>query len=404
MARIYDLELLKDIDILYDNEIILYGAGDYGERAKKLLEEIDISVLGFGDSNKMKWGGVVGDKKIFSLHEISEKISKKTIIIITVADVNAVEQIDETLREYGLSKIKFYTYFALKNTIKIHIDDKRIPKEYKERVKIEKMVCRAYVMTSLELDGLAMIQDIILCNKSILILQPGKVGSKAVKVGLERKGMHCIHAHMLADTPLGCQRMLEERLEGVKLLNKPEDKVKIISLIRDPIGRDISKFFQGFSLEYRLQNDVGTGIYEGIEAYLKENVEVGEGGWIFEWFNREIKNVLGIDVYQSEFDKEKGCQIIRKGNVELLLIKTERLNECQEIIGRFAGVKNFKLAKENVGNNKPYKFAYNEVIRTLKIPKQIIDFYYKGNKYMDHFYTMEEKEEFAKKWHRVGGL
>lgn len=91
MARIYDLELLKDIDILYDNEIILYGAGDYGERAKKLLEEIDISVLGFGDSNKMKWGGVVGEKKIFSLHEMDEKISKKTIVIIAVADVNDVE-------------------------------------------------------------------------------------------------------------------------------------------------------------------------------------------------------------------------------------------------------------------------------------------------------------------------
>lgn len=129
--------------------------------------------MGFGDSNKMKWGDIE-DKKIFSLREISERINKNTIIIITVANVNDVEQIVETLRECGLSETKFYTYFALENTIKIHIDDKRILREYKERVKIEKMVCRAYIMSSLELDGLAMIQDIILCNKSILILQPGK--------------------------------------------------------------------------------------------------------------------------------------------------------------------------------------------------------------------------------------
>lgn len=54
---IKDLELLENINVLYDNEIILYGSGDYGKRAKKLLEEINIPILGFGDSNKIKWGG-----------------------------------------------------------------------------------------------------------------------------------------------------------------------------------------------------------------------------------------------------------------------------------------------------------------------------------------------------------
>lgn len=102
---------------------------------------------------------------------------------------------------------------------------------------------------------------------------------------------------MLVDTPLGCKRMLKERLEGAKLLNIPKDKVKIISLIRDPVSRDISHFFQGFSLEYRLRDDVGASVYEGIDAHLKENAKVGDWGWIFEWFNKEIKNVLGIDVY-----------------------------------------------------------------------------------------------------------
>lgn len=60
MVKIHDLELLEDINILYDNEIILYGAGDYGKRAKRLLEKINISILGFGDSSEEKWGGYRG--------------------------------------------------------------------------------------------------------------------------------------------------------------------------------------------------------------------------------------------------------------------------------------------------------------------------------------------------------
>lgn len=58
MVKIHDLELLENINILYDNKIILYGAGDYGRRAKKLLEKINIPVLGFGDSSKEKWEGL----------------------------------------------------------------------------------------------------------------------------------------------------------------------------------------------------------------------------------------------------------------------------------------------------------------------------------------------------------
>jgi len=82
----------------------------------------------------------------------------------------------------------------------------------------------------------------------------------------------------------------------------------------------------------------------------------------------------------------------------LLLIKTEKLNDCQDIIGQFVGVEDFKLVKDNVGNKKISKFAYDEVLRTIEIPEDVIDFYYKGNKAMDHFYTESEKEKFMMKW------
>lgn len=57
MMKVKDLDLLKNIDILFENEIVLYGAGNCGRKASQLLEKIKAPVLGFGDSNVNKWGG-----------------------------------------------------------------------------------------------------------------------------------------------------------------------------------------------------------------------------------------------------------------------------------------------------------------------------------------------------------
>lgn len=58
MLKIRDLEMLEDIDLVYKNKIVLYGAGDYGRRALKLLGQLEIPVYGVCDSNESLWGGV----------------------------------------------------------------------------------------------------------------------------------------------------------------------------------------------------------------------------------------------------------------------------------------------------------------------------------------------------------
>ena len=56
MVKVKDLDLLKKMDILFENEIILYGAGNCGRKACQLLRKIKIPILGFGDSNVNIWG------------------------------------------------------------------------------------------------------------------------------------------------------------------------------------------------------------------------------------------------------------------------------------------------------------------------------------------------------------
>ena len=87
--------------------------------------------------------------------------------------------------------------------------------------------------------------------------------------------------------------------------------------------------------------------FEGVKRFLETEKKTGNCGAVFEWFNVELKEPLGLDIYQYEFDKMRGYQIIEKDNIELLLIKLEKLDECSEVIGRFVGKDNFSIVKSN---------------------------------------------------------
>ena len=118
----------------------------------------------------------------------------------------------------------------------------------------------------------------------------------------------------------------------------------------------------------------------------------------FEWYLKEFKNILDINIYEYPFDKEKGYSIIEKDGISLLLMKTERLNDLESVIGKFLGVEKFKLAEGNMAQNKKYKIAYQNYLQNVRIPQAFYNYYYCNNQYMDHFYTKEEKDVFYQKW------
>ena len=60
--------------------------------------------------------------------------------------------------------------------------------------------------------------------------------------------------------------------------------------------------------------------------------------------------------------------------------------------------KNFELIYGNNAEEKGYKYIYDDYKRNVKIPYQFYDYYYRNNKYMDHFYTEDEKRNFYKRW------
>jgi hypothetical protein len=175
-------------------------------------------------------------------------------------------------------------------------------------------------------------------------------------------------------------------------------------MIREPIGRLVSEIFfwavrRGApevlaNLRDRPFVDSISEIMwfrEGPSSHKQSNPLV--------WLDRELRGVFGIDVYTHPFDKGKGYTIIKQGNIELLLMKLEKLNTLESVVAGFVGAPRFKLCNVNEAKNEPYKYIYEQVKRTIDIPHEHLEYYYEDPR-LRHFYSDEEIDAFKRKWER----
>lgn len=406
MSKIKDLDLIENIDILFEKDIIIYGAGNYGKKSIEILEEAGFSVLAVCDSAVEKWGGCFCEQyKIISPIELSKICKEKNIaIIITMSNPEYVKQVLKMLDYCGMEYMDCYTYFAMKYVLSF--DNVKIKFSESYRKKIEYVNISNFEWEKkclLKSDRFQVINELIVSNP-IIVYQPSKVGSSTVTSSLVKAGVNVTHTHSINSSwypewMMGYKVSQTEEIElGIEILRSLKN-VKIITLIREPIGRDISQFFQAFTHDVIMKTKHNVpDILKGLNSFIDDCSSFGELGYEFEWFNNEIKEVFGVDVYKHNFDKEKGYQVIKEKNVEILIIKMEKLNQCEEIISQFVGIDQLKLEVRNAGKDKPYYFTYKNAKEQIKIPGQVIDRYYKNNPAMSHFYTEKEKNDFLRQW------
>ena len=117
-----------------------------------------------------------------------------------------------------------------------------------------------------------------------------------------------------------------------------------------------------------------------------------------EWFNGEIKDVFGPDVFDHPFKKQRGYQIIRSGNIDLLLLKLEQLNACyQQAFQEFLGVDIPELKNTHVTELDPAKPMYADFVKNTSFPEHYLDRMYSSD-FAQHFYSEDEISVFRDKW------
>jgi hypothetical protein len=266
----------------------------------------------------------------------------------------------------------------------------------------------------------------------LLIYTMGKVGSSRVLHSLKMLDLDrpIYHLHSLAPEPL---RELEIELEAAfpdpqalvslhhvwrcqyvlsKLADHPEDKMQAISLIRDPLARNLSNFFQHIQVE-NLPATSGGQRWKLTSSFFDFQIVAGEEGLAalielyFDkewhdfpalWIDRELGGVLGIDVYATPFPRDQGYAIYHSPQANLLLIRLRDLNRCaSQALQEFLGLDAFELVNANVGETKAYVDVYRAFKAQIAFPASYLDRIYNSG-FARHFYGEAERQELRDRW------
>jgi hypothetical protein len=236
----------------------------------------------------------------------------------------------------------------------------------------------------------------------------GKVASSSVYTSLKMTtNLDVYHIHRL--NPQNIKLVKEEHLkrgdsppldhEGLylykNLIRHGKKSVKIITLIREPISRNISAFFQNLESFERIKNAHNV---VSIEQLVADFIRLYNHDVPLTWFNVELFKTTGVDVYQHSFPYEKGYQVIDAPPYCLLIIRHDLEDKLKEkCIAEFIGVESFCLSRENEASLKQYADTYQEFLDSIKLPDEYIKWML-SSKYAKHFYSDEERCAIYKIW------
>jgi hypothetical protein len=176
---------------------------------------------------------------------------------------------------------------------------------------------------------------------------------------------------------------------------KAGHKVRVISPVREPIANNVSMFFQlidhylGTPID-QSDCDIDTIIQIFLDRYMHSRP--------LTWFDAEVKTTLGVDVFNYEFPIEQGYNIIRDGNVSLLVLKCELDDGSKaRAIAEFLGLDDFEMVRSNVTGGKSHATQYAQFQQCLRIPERLLDEMYES-KYARFFYSEKERSGFRDRW------
>jgi hypothetical protein len=230
----------------------------------------------------------------------------------------------------------------------------------------------------------------------------GKVGSSSIYRSIKEKFPYAniFHVHFLTENGLKSAdqfhnvNMHTHQASLIKKVVKenPSKTIKIITVVREPLARDISDMFQNMETYMKKFGLNEINVDKLIESFNDFDFEYTQ-----EWLETELKSYFDIDVYKIPFPHDKKYLIVKKNGIELLLLRLEDLNTIfTKAMIKYTGVK-FEIIKANIGEKKSYARYYQTFIEKVPITRELFDRLY-NTKYAKHFYTEKEINSFKEKW------
>ena len=257
-----------------------------------------------------------------------------------------------------------------------------------------------------------------LARPPILVYQMAKVGSATVTRTLEAIGLdrdiHHLHfmmpdrleaareEHAAGDGVLPYDWCLGQRL-GERLRKAPSGvQVPVVTLVRDPIARFVSGIYQlpwlakpGIAEGERLSADDALAFLEREAA--RDDVWLGPE----RWFDRELREMFGIDVFALPFAKTHGYAFYRSSRARVLLLRMEDLDDTLgPALAEFLELPEPpKLIRRNERRRSEDGDAYAEVLERFRLPRETVERIY-TSRLPRHFYDDATLRRFTERWSR----
>jgi len=174
-------------------------------------------------------------------------------------------------------------------------------------------------------------------------------------------------------------------------------RLKVVSLVRDPIARVVSSIFQspklhGFDISEEDVDRLSDKINKYIDGYFS---------YEYNWFNREFEKVYDIDVFEYSFNREQGFGIYNNDRFDIIIMTTENLSKnIESKLSKFLEV-NLKACKGNIGEKKKIGNKYSIVKNKINFEKDECRMLY-DDPWMRYFYTDAQTRRFIDRWSAPG--
>lgn len=245
-----------------------------------------------------------------------------------------------------------------------------------------------------------------------MIFSLGKTGTTSVTRALEdASGRPVVKAHALSRAGLDLRYEKAERLaiesrprflwacEGIGDALRAGGQWDLLCGVRDPVAAAVSDHFYGIQLQREaagatwIADDDMAGHSAAIENILSTL-------WCdTDWFDHELNEVTGIDVYRTPFDTDRGAQVYEHGRFRALVLRAEDLSavgptELAEFVGLDEPV---RIERHNTGTSSDSDSPYRRFCAQPALDESLLDRVY-NTRLARYFYSEQERAQFQARW------
>ena len=233
-----------------------------------------------------------------------------------------------------------------------------------------------------------MIKNNIFDKIDFLVYSSHKTSTQTMINSLSKSKYKTFHIHHLDNLRLqknNIDTSKENVIEELKIYNKKyKKKLKIISLIRNPVDRLMSSFFQShYNDEIRLLkvNEIETTIMKyPINVLCNIFIEKLKNKTLPNYYESlyELSDIFQIDIIQN-LTKKDNYYYYENDLIELYVLDFTKINNLK-YINHSLNTKILKIVPDNLSVNKKYYPIYTEFINIMRNNEEynsIVKDYYK---------------------------